>query len=616
MPRMAMLIDLTRCIGCDACTVACKQENGTPVDTFFARVLNVEVGKYPNVKRVYVPVLCNHCEDAPCLKSCPNKAIIRRDDGIVLIDQDRCRGTGVCTSACPYGNIYLYKDTDWYLDEEEPYERDFVRPRMREGVARKCTYCAHRVDQGLDPACVVACPTTARIFGDVEDHESRISMYIKEQETETGRSPFHLLPEARTNPAGMYLGSMASQESQTLGGRATTKGTAEFVRTGQARHMQALRIVGSALALFTAGIALGQGQMEPAKPLEAYETSVCSGCHGMTGDGGMGPPIAGTALTQDEFLAIVRKGKGMMPGTPPDALADDEVKKLHAELHAAKPNPDLIPIAFKVGQLLSTRNVALIFMFAGLFSLVFAVRVLAYWLKNSGISALRPYISKFGFARAAGVFLWSLVVDGLCVASLWRSNKHRWFMHGLMLYGFLGLFLVDVLQQIYNPTRADLPMTHPIKLLAVFCGGAMLLGVFYVMSRYKTDRYIDNGLTLGRDFLFVNLLLHTLLSGLITVTLNRIGVYDWLMAIYIYHLAAVALLIMTAPFTRFAHAFVVPVLVAVTRVTEELAKSGLVLEFEREPSPGRHHKSQRIAEQVASIVDPDNAGPVRLRYYP
>ena len=83
MPRMAMLIDLTRCIGCDACTVACKQENGTPVDTFFARVLNVEVGKYPNVKRVYVPVLCNHCEDAPCLKSCPNKAIIRRDDGIV-----------------------------------------------------------------------------------------------------------------------------------------------------------------------------------------------------------------------------------------------------------------------------------------------------------------------------------------------------------------------------------------------------------------------------------------------------------------------------------------------------------------------------------------------------
>jgi hypothetical protein len=306
----------------------------------------------------------------------------------------------------------------------------------------------------------------------------------------------------------------------------------------------------------------------------------------------------------------------MMPGSQVDALPDAEVTKLHNELRTATPNPDLIPIAFKVGQLLSTRNVALIFMFATLFSLVFAVRVLAYWLRNSGLGALRPYLAKFGLARAAGVFLWSLVVDGLCVASLWRSNKHRWLMHGLMLYGFLGLFLVDVLQQIYNPTRADLPMTHPIKLLAVFCGGAMLLGVFYVMFRYKTDRYIDNGLTLGRDFLFVNLLLHTVLSGFITVTLNRIGVYDWLMAIYIYHLAAVALLIMTAPFTRFAHAFVVPVLVAVTRVTEELARSGLVLEFEREPSPGRHHKSQRIAEQVASIVDPDNAGPVRLRYYP
>lgn len=220
MARYAMLIDLTRCIGCDACTVACKQENGTPLDTFFARVLNVETGTYPNVKRLYIPVLCNHCEDAPCLKACPNKAIFRRQDGIVLLDQDRCRGTGACVSACPYGNIILHRhDEGWYLNDDEPYERDFVKPRLREGVARKCTYCAHRVDEGLKPACVVACPTTARIFGDTEDPDSDISTYVS-QERDRGREPFKLIPEAGTKPGGMYLGPMADQDVSTLGGRA------------------------------------------------------------------------------------------------------------------------------------------------------------------------------------------------------------------------------------------------------------------------------------------------------------------------------------------------------------------------------------------------------------
>ena len=213
-----MLIDLTRCIGCDACTLACKQENGTPVDVFFARVLNVEVGKYPNVKRLYIPVLCNHCDDAPCLKSCPNKAIIRRHDGIVLVDQDRCRGTGACVSACPYGNIILNRsEDDWYLDSSERYEKDFVKLRLKPNVARKCTYCAHRVDQGLKPACVVACPTTARIFGDLEDPTSDITTYIAEQKEATRRSPFHLIPEAGTKPAGCYLGPMSQQDSHTLG---------------------------------------------------------------------------------------------------------------------------------------------------------------------------------------------------------------------------------------------------------------------------------------------------------------------------------------------------------------------------------------------------------------
>jgi len=103
------------------------------------------------------------------------------------------------------------------LNSDEPYEKSFVKTRLKPEKARKCTYCAHRVDEGLDPACVVACPTTARIFGDLEDPTSVIATYIEDQKSETGRTPFKLLPEKGTNPSGMYLGVMAQQSSSTLG---------------------------------------------------------------------------------------------------------------------------------------------------------------------------------------------------------------------------------------------------------------------------------------------------------------------------------------------------------------------------------------------------------------
>lgn len=202
--RLGMLIDLERCIGCDTCTIACKQENGTPADVFFARVVNMEIGEFPNVKRAYLPVLCNQCADAPCLKACPNKAIFRRTDGIVLVDQDRCKGTGACASACPYGNIFLENEDKWYLEENSPYE-EHTKARFQPGKARKCTYCAHRLDQGLEPACVVACPAEARIFGDLDDPQSKVSLHLKTQAEKTARQPFRLMEELDTDPATRYL---------------------------------------------------------------------------------------------------------------------------------------------------------------------------------------------------------------------------------------------------------------------------------------------------------------------------------------------------------------------------------------------------------------------------
>ncbi|GMV89875.1 MAG: hypothetical protein AMXMBFR81_28060 [Chthonomonas sp.] len=349
---------------------------------------------------------------------------------------------------------------------------------------------------------------------------------------------------------------------------------------------------------------------------EVFSTSTCVGCHGMKAMGGLGPPIVKTKLTEEEFLAIVRKGRGMMPGTPATALPDDQVEAMRVELQGMEWDESQIPIAFKVGSLLTTRNMAIFFSFVTLFAAVFGIRVLAYWLGNAGFKGLRPKIARFGWGKATWVFLRSLIVDGLLVASLYRTNKARWFKHGLMLYGFLGLMLGDVLMQVVNPQRGDLAPTHPLKAFLLLCGAALLTGVVYVFYRYKTDRYIDNGLTMGRDFLFVNLLLHTVVSGFMTMELNRVGAAGWIMPIYLYHLASVGLLIATAPFTRFNHVFVVPVLAASTALVEAIVASEKDLGFRREPSPGRDHKTQRIAHDLLTRVDPENADNFRIRYYP
>jgi Fe-S-cluster-containing dehydrogenase component len=190
--RWGMVIDLDRCVGCNACTVACKIENGTPPDHYWARV---------DTKTTYVPALCNHCADAPCVTVCPTGASHQRDDGIVLVDQDKCIGCRFCMMACPYANrFYLRKGVleAGYHGERTAFE-DAKWDAFTEGTVTKCTFCAHRVDDGLEPACVITCPTDARIFGDLEDPESKPSKLIRERD---GKQP---LPELGTNPSVYYV---------------------------------------------------------------------------------------------------------------------------------------------------------------------------------------------------------------------------------------------------------------------------------------------------------------------------------------------------------------------------------------------------------------------------
>lgn len=375
------------------------------------------------------------------------------------------------------------------------------------------------------------------------------------------------------------------------------------------------------LILLVAATQVAAAQSDIPTPVEKakaglYGSSNCMGCHGANAMGGLGPPLAANKLDDAAFLKVVREGKGMMPATPEADLSNEQVQTIHDELKVAPWIPSQIPIAYKVGQYLSPKNVSKVFLAAFAFFFLFAGIGIIHGFRLAGVRHMMPAIRKMGLFKAIAIFVKSLIVDGFLVGSLWQASRHRWFMHALMLYGFLGLMTADILISIYNPQRLQVPLTHPLKLLPLLSGVAMMVGVSYVMVRYRSDKYIDNGLTLGRDFLFLNLLFHTVVSGFMVVVLKRMGIQDWVMTIYLYHLAAIFLLVVTGPFTRFQHVYMVPLMAGLTRVTEAVTVSGADIGFEREPAPGRHHKSQRIAENVLEQLGPEYDGPARLRYFP
>lgn len=198
--KWGVAIDLKRCTGCQGCTIACKLENGTPPGIFWTRVIEKEEGTFPLAYKVFMPIRCNHCGDAPCIPVCPSGASYRRDkDNLVLIDQDKCIGCGTCVIACPYDVRFMPEDARGYYGETKVAYEEVSYGKWQKGAVQKCTLCVHRIDKGLEPACVETCPTKALVFGDLNDPASHIAKLVRE------RAHFRPSAELGTDPNVYYL---------------------------------------------------------------------------------------------------------------------------------------------------------------------------------------------------------------------------------------------------------------------------------------------------------------------------------------------------------------------------------------------------------------------------
>jgi Fe-S-cluster-containing dehydrogenase component/formate-dependent nitrite reductase membrane component NrfD len=189
--RFGFVIDQRSCIGCHACTVACKEEHGVELGVFRTWVKYIEQGTFPDARRYFSVLRCNHCDDAPCVTICPVTALYRREDGIVDFDPERCIGCKACMNGCPYDALYIDPKSD---------------------TAAKCNFCAHRVEVGLQPSCEVVCPTEAIISGDLDDPDSKVAQLLATEAVQVRG------PEQGTLPKLFYIGAQEASIDPTLVG--------------------------------------------------------------------------------------------------------------------------------------------------------------------------------------------------------------------------------------------------------------------------------------------------------------------------------------------------------------------------------------------------------------
>jgi len=253
------VIDNRKCIGCHACTVACKGEHDDPIGVNKTWVKYIEKGEFPNTNRNFSVMRCNHCDDSPCTDVCPVTALWEREDGIVDFDPERCIGCKACMQGCPYDALYIDPNTE---------------------TAAKCNYCSHRVDSGREPACVTVCPEDAILAGDLENADTEISRTISREEVQARK------PEKGTEPKLFYVDG---DEGSTTPG---TTAREEHYMWSDAPHQVETEgaevpdfdLQKAAESLAESDVALGSGDQSEARPDGGNPDCGCDSCGCSEGD--------------------------------------------------------------------------------------------------------------------------------------------------------------------------------------------------------------------------------------------------------------------------------------------------------------------------------------------
>ncbi len=245
--KLGFVIDNRKCIGCHACTTACKSEHQVPVGVNRTWVKQVEKGVFPDTRRLFSVMRCNHCTDAPCVTICPTEALNTREDGIVDFDKDRCIGCKSCMQACPYDALYIDPETH---------------------TAAKCNYCAHRIDVGLEPACVNVCPEHAIISGDMDDPNTEIARLLAREPVKTRK------PEKATKPNLFYIDaddaslipSATAESNATLWG-SQSLGVGHFAKEAEKLAFSNADIIAEAMKISGAYVADDGSEVKASKSI-------------------------------------------------------------------------------------------------------------------------------------------------------------------------------------------------------------------------------------------------------------------------------------------------------------------------------------------------------------
>ena len=402
--RYAFVIDQSRCIGCHACSLACKAEHEVPLGSYRTWVKYVEKGSFPDVRRYFSVLRCNHCDAAPCITICPVTALFRRDDGIVDFDRDVCIGCKACMQACPYDALYIHPDN---------------------GTAEKCNFCAHRIEIDMEPPCATVCPTEAILVGDIDNPESRVSRLIatkqvsvRKPEKATKPKVFYIEGEPRAltpgaaDPSGGYLWSerqgvassdYATVSYETVGGSAAAVGTSDGEGNGSRRVPNAGR--GE-----NAGPATGESTAKTTGPAAWLESD-------------LPPAAAAQALAAAAVRGEADFYTGAWAGLSPARTVYDVA---HAES----------PWGWKVSAYLWTKSVA-----AG----AFIMAALGPWLGLEESGAANAGMSVLGllFLVLTGILL---VADLKRPERFWtvltRPNWGSWLARGAFILTALGVLAV------------------------------------------------------------------------------------------------------------------------------------------------------------------------------